>query len=68
MISRAGDTDTNACIVGGMIGAIIGFTKLPIDYLQKIFSLRFPIEADKVTDRPFHYEPLNVLVLALRFM
>jgi ADP-ribosylglycohydrolase len=27
-ISRAGDTDTNACIVGGLIGASIGFREL----------------------------------------
>jgi hypothetical protein len=51
-----------------MIGAIIGFTKLPSEYLQKIFSLRFPTEIDKYTDRPPHYEPLNVLVLALKFI
>lgn len=24
-----GDTDTNACIVGGMIGACVGFHNLP---------------------------------------
>ena len=29
VISRAGDTDTNAAIAGGLIGAIIGFTELP---------------------------------------
>lgn len=24
IISRGGDTDTNACIVGGLIGALVG--------------------------------------------
>lgn len=29
VISEGGDTDTNACIVGGVIGAVIGFKNLP---------------------------------------
>ena len=33
IIRRAGDTDTNGAIVGGLIGAILGFRKLPIKYL-----------------------------------
>jgi len=33
VIKEAGDTDTNAAIVGGMIGALTGFTKLPSHYL-----------------------------------
>lgn len=39
IIQRAGDTDTNACIVGGLVGAVIGFRKLPVKYLQKQFAL-----------------------------
>jgi len=29
IMGRGGDTDTNASIVGGMLGAITGFKKLP---------------------------------------
>lgn len=29
VISRAGDTDTNAAISGGLIGSVTGFWKLP---------------------------------------
>ena len=29
-----GDTDTNACIVGGMIGACEGMSRLPQDKLE----------------------------------
>jgi ADP-ribosylglycohydrolase len=29
MISKAGDTDTNACIVGALVGSIVGFHNLP---------------------------------------
>lgn len=33
VIQRGGDTDTNACIVGGLLGSIIGITNLPATYL-----------------------------------
>ena len=29
VIQRGGDTDTNAAIVGGLLGSLIGFRKLP---------------------------------------
>ena len=29
VIGSAGDTDTNAAIVGGFLGAVIGFSQLP---------------------------------------
>ena len=29
VIARGGDTDTNACIVGGVVGAFIGLNNLP---------------------------------------
>ena len=34
-----GDTDTNAAIVGGMLGAIVGFKGLPAHLLKKMMSL-----------------------------
>ena len=37
-IQCGGDTDTNACIVGGMIGTLVGFKKLNSKYVGKIFS------------------------------
>ena len=30
-LSRGGDTDTNACIVGGMVGALNGVEAIPAD-------------------------------------
>ena len=36
VLQRGGDTDTNCCIVGGMIGAMIGFENLPVDYREKM--------------------------------
>mgnify|MGYP002387188602 CR=1 FL=1 len=29
MIGKAGDSDTNAAIVGGLAGAVLGFKRLP---------------------------------------
>ena len=37
-IRVGGDTDTNACIVGGMIGAYVGFSKLNQEYVGKLFQ------------------------------
>ena len=40
MIKQGGDTDTNACIIGGLMGALVGFNQLPQEYLIKQLSLR----------------------------
>ena len=39
VIEEGGDTDTNACIVGGLMGSIIGFKLLPLDYVQKALQV-----------------------------
>lgn len=35
IIKSAGDTDTNACIAGGLLGSIIGFWNLPTKYVVR---------------------------------
>lgn len=35
IIKRAGDTDTNAAIAGGLLGSIIGFWRLPSKYVVR---------------------------------
>ena len=35
VIKRAGDTDTNAAIVGGLLGSLIGFWQLPVRYVVR---------------------------------
>lgn len=35
IIKRAGDTDTNAAISGGLMGSIVGFWGLPEKYVAK---------------------------------
>jgi ADP-ribosylglycohydrolase len=34
-----GDTDTNGAIVGGLVGAVVGFKNLPIEYLEMQFKV-----------------------------
>ena len=62
IIGAAGDTDTNAAIVGGLLGALIGFKNLPGEYLEKMLVLKFPEEEDafqKAKKRPHSYEPFT---------
>jgi ADP-ribosylglycohydrolase len=40
LIRQAGDTDTNGAIVGGLIGSILGFKRLPKFYIKKLFKLK----------------------------
>ena len=37
-IQLGGDTDTNACILGGMLGAALGVKSIPSSMLQKVLS------------------------------
>jgi hypothetical protein len=58
VLSRGGDTDTNAAIVGGMLGSLVGFKKLPKKYLYKLMNVRFDGKsASKSANRPTFYEP-----------
>lgn len=38
VISLAGDSDTNACIVGGMMGALLGFQALNENMVKIVLS------------------------------
>lgn len=35
---RGGDTDTNAAIVGGVIGALVGIKQINTNYIQALLS------------------------------
>ncbi len=52
----SGDTDTNACIVGGMIGANCGLKKLPRNSRTKILEL--PVQ--ELIDRPKKFTAANL--------
>lgn len=38
IIKEGGDTDTNAAIAGGMIGALVGYKNIPEDLKQKVLN------------------------------
>lgn len=38
IISMSGDTDTNACIAGAVVGALLGFNKLDQSMVQKLLE------------------------------
>ena len=38
IIQLGGDTDTNACIAGGLMGALVGISNLPSDMVKKLLS------------------------------
>lgn len=49
VIKRAGDTDTNGAIAGGLMGSVIGFWDLPEVYVARSLKTitdkdKFPIE------------------------
>ena len=35
---QGGDTDTNACIAGGMVGALVGIKAIPINMVRKVID------------------------------
>jgi ADP-ribosyl-[dinitrogen reductase] hydrolase len=38
MLREGGDTDTNAAIVGGLIGAYVGYSKIPQSYKDAVLN------------------------------
>jgi len=51
VIKLGGDTDTNACIVGGMIGAYVGVKNINSQMLEKIFKFDCTLQKGR-TNRP----------------
>ena len=71
MIQLGGDTDTNACILGGLLGSIVGFSELPKEYVQKMMKISMKKQESK-TKRPAYFEPkmgfVNLIKLFLKFL
>ena len=57
VISRGGDTDTNACIVGGLIGACVGGAGLPAEQVGILLRVR---AEDHPQPRPDFFSPSRV--------
>ena len=41
-ITRGGDTDTNGCIVGALLGAFYGYTEIPADWSKTVLNVENP--------------------------
>lgn len=54
--NKGGDTDTNCCIVGGVIGAIIGIKKIDKQYLKTHLKF-YPGNTKNNVQREFIYAP-----------
>lgn len=38
MLMQEGDSDTNTCIVGGLIGAAVGYSNIPKNYSEEMLN------------------------------
>ena len=59
VLSKGGDTDTNACIVGAAIGAAVGLDNLPKEWVEKAKNLDVSLETARCKRGPW-YNPRNV--------
>jgi ADP-ribosylglycohydrolase len=68
-VRRGGDTDTNAAIVGALIGAIEGRAAIPAQWRERILTCR-PIEGlpGVHRPRPRTFAPVDALILAERLL
>ena len=60
-ISVGGDTDTTACVVCGLVGALVGFNQIPSKMLGKVLSFDCTsniISRDKFLSTKYHAMPL----------
>lgn len=59
VLARGGDTDTNACIVGGLLGACYGFSTIPNNIVEKV--LNYDYEINNGHKRPEWLHPKTLL-------
>ena len=68
ILKLEGDTDTNAAIIGGLVGAVLGFKNLPYEYLEKQFNLRLVLDEDEQGSRGTEYEPRRQFLKAISLL
>ncbi|PJI96755.1 ADP-ribosylglycohydrolase [Acidovorax sp. 69] len=64
VLGYGGDTDTNACIVGGLVGARVGLTGIPGQMIDAVLSC----DTAKGRTRPDWLSPKDALELAQRIL
>ncbi|KRX11225.1 ADP-ribosylation/Crystallin J1 [Pseudocohnilembus persalinus] len=65
MIYLGGDTDTNACIVGGLVGAIVGLQDLPELYLKNMLYCDVQHSNKQRHER---YAPYNAFIVCEKLL
>jgi len=63
VLKRGGDTDTNACIVGAMIGAAIGYDKLFSQCKEQVKILLSLDATEARRKRPEVFSPVSAFSL-----
>ncbi len=67
-VGRGGDTDTNGCIAGALLGAVHGRDAWPLAWRDRVLTCR-AMEADGVSHpRPIDYWPADGMVLPERLL
>jgi ADP-ribosyl-[dinitrogen reductase] hydrolase len=66
-VLRGGDTDTNAAIAGGLLGAVHGREGLPAQWRSMVLSCH-PVAGFAHRPRPMSYWPVDVLELSERLL
>jgi hypothetical protein len=68
-IRRGGDTDTNAAIVGALLGAVQGREAIPAQWRNRVMTCRALAGLPGVRrPRPKAFQPVDALVLAERLL
>lgn len=58
ILEKGGDTDTNGCIYGGLIGAALGFKSLPKELVEKVLNCKHEYQR-----RPPQFHPKELVKL-----
>ena len=57
-----GDTDTNACIIGGLLGAAQGLECLKDEWIEKVLNYDSTTHTSKGMRRPAYLQPKDYLI------
>lgn len=58
-VRKGGDTDTNACIAGALLGAVYGREAIPLQWRQMVLTCRAHPEAEAFRPRPAFCWPVD---------
>jgi hypothetical protein len=65
-VMQGGDTDTNAAIVGALLGAVYGREAVPAQWIRSVLSCRPLPESGTSHPRPAEFWPVDAMRLAER--